>query len=116
MGGYGTWDALSRFPKKFAAGFPVCGGADTAKADVLKEIPLLVYHGDSDTVVPTVRSRNIVDAIRQAGGTDITYVEVPSRGHDSWPVAFGKEENWQWLFSQKKKLPFLHKLLNIFGF
>src|SRR4051812_48642324 len=26
MGGYGTWDLLTRFPQRFAAGAPVCGG------------------------------------------------------------------------------------------
>src|SRR5687768_15353959 len=28
MGGFGTWDLLARFPNKFAAAVPVCGGGD----------------------------------------------------------------------------------------
>ncbi|MBQ9789513.1 MAG: phospholipase [Lentisphaeria bacterium] len=102
MGGYGTWDALSRFPEKFAAAFPICGGADIKMAERLKNIPILTYHGDSDTVVPTCRTRNIYAAIKAAGGEKITYVEVPDCGHESWVIAFAKRENWDWLFSQSK--------------
>ena len=32
MGGYGTWDAISRRPDVFAAAIPICGGADVAQA------------------------------------------------------------------------------------
>ena len=103
MGGFGTWDALSRFPEKFAAAFPVCGGADLAMADRLKNIPIRTYHGDSDTVVLTQRTRDIVAAVRNAGGTMITYVEVPECGHNSWSPAFAEDDNWKWLFSQKKE-------------
>ncbi len=28
MGGYGTWDLLARFPHRFAAAAPICGGGD----------------------------------------------------------------------------------------
>ena len=100
MGGFGTWDALSRHPEKFAAAFPVCGGADRAMAERLKDIPILTYHGDRDFVVLTKRTRDIVDAIRKAGGEKITYIEVPNCAHGSWPVAFAKDANWQWLFEQ----------------
>lgn len=103
MGGFGTWDAISRYPEKFAAAFPVCGGADLAMADRIKDIPILTYHGDSDTVVLTSRTRDIVSAVRNAGGSQITYVEVPDCGHNSWSTAFGNEENWSWLFSREKE-------------
>lgn len=102
MGGYGTWDALSRFPEKFAAAFPICGGADLAQADKLKDIPILTYHGEKDDIVWTQRSRDIVSAIKAAGGEKITYVEVPECGHNSWETAFAKSENWDWLFSNSK--------------
>ena len=102
MGGYGTWDALSRFPEKFAAAFPVCGGADTAQAPHLTGIPVLTYHGDSDPTVPVSRTRDMVKAVRDAGGRKITYVELPGCGHDSWSQAFAAEKNWEWLFSCRK--------------
>jgi len=39
MGGFGTWDAIQRRPKLFAAAVPVCGGGDAAQADKLTKIP-----------------------------------------------------------------------------
>ena len=32
MGGFGTYDAIERYPKMFAAAVPVCGGGDVSKA------------------------------------------------------------------------------------
>ena len=32
MGGYGVWDAIQRYPRRFAAAVPVCGGGDAARA------------------------------------------------------------------------------------
>ncbi len=115
MGGFGTWDAISRYPEKFAAAFPVCGGADLAMAPKVKNIPILTYHGDSDTVVLTKRTQEMVAAVKKAGG-NITYVEVLNCGHNSWSPAFGEEKNWKWLFEQKKQLSFRQKLCALFGF
>jgi predicted peptidase len=28
MGGFGVWELLSRWPERFAAAVPICGGAD----------------------------------------------------------------------------------------
>lgn len=115
MGGFGTWDAISRYPEKFAAAFPVCGGADLAMAEKVKNIPIRTYHGDSDTVVLTKRTREMVAAVKAAGGTKISYVEVPKCGHNSWSPAFAEEKNWAWLFEQKKP-GFWQKFLSFFSF
>src|SRR6185369_5377876 len=32
MGGFGTWDLITRYPDKFAAAAPICGGGDKTKA------------------------------------------------------------------------------------
>lgn len=103
MGGYGTWDAISRRPEKFAAAFPVCGGVDVAQVGKFRHMPILIYHGDSDTTVPTVRSRNAAAALKAAGAENFRYVEVPNTGHDSWHAAYGNEANIAWLFAQKRK-------------
>ena len=116
MGGFGTWDAISRCPELFAAAFPVCGGADTAMAERLKDLPILVYHGDSDTVVLTKRSRDIAAAIKAVGGTKIKYVEVPNCGHGSWGPAFADNNNWKWLFEQKRDTSFWGKIRKFFSF
>ncbi len=102
MGGFGTWDALSRHPERFAAALPVCGGADVEMASRLKNIPIRTCHGAEDGVVFVCRSRDIVAAIRAAGGDKITYNEIPGAGHDVWTATFGDDATWNWLFAQKR--------------
>ena len=102
MGGYGTWDMLQRFPDRFAAGMPICGGGDTHLAARLVDIPLHVVHGDQDNAVPVVRSRTMVEAIRAAGGTRVEYVEHAGAGHNVWTRTYADLKNLEWLFSQKK--------------
>ena len=102
MGGFGTWDSISRYPEKFAAAFPVCGGVDVKQVENFKKVPLLIYHGEVDSVVMPKRSRDAAAALEAAGCTTFRYVEVPGRDHDSWVPAFAEEANWKWLFEQSK--------------
>lgn len=100
MGGFGTWDLLMRQPKKFAAAVPICGGADDAKAALIAKIPVWDFHGGADDVVKTVRSRNIIAALKAAGGTP-KYTEYPGVGHLCWDQAYGEAQLFPWLFQQK---------------
>jgi predicted peptidase len=101
MGGYGTWGMIQRNPEMFAAAVPICGGADNDKADCIKDIPIWCFHGGKDGVVPTVRSREIIEAIRDAGGKP-KYTEFPGVGHNSWSPAFAEPELPGWLMAQKR--------------
>lgn len=111
MGGYGVWDALSRYPDKFAAAVAVCGGADVAQAEYIKFTPVLFYHGARDSVVPVERGRSINEALKKEGAANFRYVEVPKAGHTVWNAAFRTRETWEWLFKQVKeerKIPKKH--------
>lgn len=101
MGGYGTWDALARRPDFFAAAVPVCGGADTKTAEKIKHVPVWVFHGDEDRAVPVSRSRDIVEALKKAGGQP-KYSEYKGVGHNSWDKAYADQEMFAWLFAQKR--------------
>lgn len=103
MGGYGTWDAIARRPEFFAAAMPICGGGNPLTAEKIKHIPIACFHGAEDKIVLPERSRNIIEAIRMAGGEPL-YVEYAGTAHDSWKPAYADEENWKWLFSQRRKL------------
>ena len=102
MGGFGTWEALSRRPEFFAAAIPVCGGGDVAQAPKLKDIPIRVFHGSADSVVKVKRSRDMVAAIRSAGGTKISYTEFPGVDHNSWTATYADHDNLRWLFSRSR--------------
>jgi predicted peptidase len=103
MGGFGTFDLLSRRPDLFAAAVPICGGGDARKAEkYAPNTPLWVFHGDEDEVVPAELSRIMVKAIEQAGG-DVMYTEYKGVGHNSWDPAFAEEDLLPWIFNKQKE-------------
>lgn len=102
MGGFGTWDLISRHPEKFAAAVPICGGGDPKQADKLVKMPIWVFHGAKDTAVKVERSRDMVEAIKKAGGNP-KYTEYPNEAHASWVPAYKDEEMFKWLFAQKRE-------------
>ncbi len=53
MGGFGSFWLASEHPDRFAAVVPICGGGDPeAMAPALAEVPVWVFHGGADRVVP----------------------------------------------------------------
>jgi parallel beta-helix repeat protein len=101
MGGFATWELLQRFPGKFAAAAPVCGGGDPDFAKQLVNIPVWAFHGDADTTVVPERSRDMIKAITEAGGNPI-YTEYAGVGHGAWTATYANPKLWDWMFSQKK--------------
>ena len=99
MGGFGTWDLLSRFPDKFAGGIPICGGGDENNASKISQIPIWAFHGATDRVVMVERSRNMIEAIKNNGGSP-KYTEFPTLGHLCWTQAYATEGLFEWLFKQ----------------
>lgn len=101
MGGYGTWDALARRPDFFAAAIPICGGGDPSTVEKFKHVPIWCFHGDEDRAVNVERSREMIEALKAAGGSP-KYTEYAGVGHDSWTRTFQNEETFAWLFDQRK--------------
>ena len=101
MGGYGTWDLLSRRPDVFAAAMPICGGGDVAQAQKISKVPIWIFHGSADGAVPVCRSRNMAAAL-WAAGSNAHYREYPDAGHNVWSRTYGDAEVLNWFFKQKK--------------
>ncbi len=101
MGGFGTWDALQRQPQRFAAAVPICGGGDVALAKTIAHVPIWAFHGDADRVVKPKRSRDMVAALKEAGGAP-RYTEYPGVGHNSWAATYRNPELYAWLFAQQR--------------
>ena len=104
MGGQGTWGAIAARPGFFAAAVPVCGGWDPEDAERISGVPVWVFHGASDNVVPVRRSRDMVTALRAAGGNP-KYTEYPGVEHNSWTRTYQTEALWSWLFEQRRGRP-----------
>lgn len=101
MGGYGTFDAIERYPNLFAAAVPVCGGGDVSLSSSIKHIPIWIFHGADDSVVPAAFSRNMVEALTKAGAHP-GYTQYPEVGHFSWIAAYSDPLLMAWLFRQRK--------------
>jgi predicted peptidase len=102
MGGYGTWEALSKGSKIYAAGLPISGGADPSIARSIKKIPIWNFHGDNDTAVSVKNSRKIVEALKKLKA-NITYTEFPGAGHGITNKVLNDTKVMEWLFEQKKE-------------
>ena len=103
MGGMGTFEAIAREPKRFAAAMPICGGGDvTSVTAYAKRLPLWVFHGAADAVVGVEESRRMVRAL-EAAKADVKYTEYPGVNHNSWDNAFSEPDYLAWLFAKSKK-------------
>ena len=101
MGGFGTWNLLMNHSDVFAAGIPICGGADPAKADILKDVPIWTFHGTADSAVPYSGTEEMVNAIRAAGGQKIIFTSYSGADHNIWNTAAESFGLIDWLFSQR---------------
>ncbi len=101
MGGYGTWDIVTRQPQRWAAAVPVCGGGDVARIAPVKGLALWAIHGVNDMVVPPVRSQEMIAALEAAGEKPL-YSEYPYVAHNAWTNAYGEPELLPWMFAQKR--------------
>lgn len=114
MGGFGTWSLAAAHPDRWAAIAPVCGGVGDRKAtpeqvaadvrataEKIKHIPCWVWHGTADPTVKVEKSRELVAALKAAGGTP-RYTELEHVAHQSWDAAYATDDLYAWLFAQKK--------------
>lgn len=102
MGGFGSWELAAKYPDAFAAVIPICGRGNPADAEKLKNLPIWVFHGEADTLVPPTFSREMVEALQKAGSTRVKYTELPGIGHNSWDPAYSSAEVIRWLLEQRK--------------
>lgn len=101
MGAMGTFELLRRQPKVFAAAFAICGGDNTRNAQKYAHIPLWIFHGEQDNVVPPDHSRVLVYHLQQLGA-EPRYTFYPDANHNSWDPAFAEPDFLPWLFSHSK--------------
>jgi len=101
MGGFGTFDAIERYPNLFAAAMPVCGGGDVSKAPLIAHMPIWIFHGAEDPAVDVRYSIEMINALTKAGARP-GYTQYPGVGHFSWIGAYSDFQAMEWLFKQHK--------------
>ena len=87
MGGYTTWDLISRDDSDmFAAAVPICGVGDPTKIENAKDIPIRTFHGSLDTVIDPNATRLMYKEMRKYG--NITFTEYADEEHPCWNSAY----------------------------
>jgi predicted peptidase len=102
MGGFGTWGLAAKYPDKWAAIVPICGGGNPKAAEKMKDIPCWCFHGAADPTVKVEKSREMIAALKAAGGHP-KYTEFPGVKHQSWDQAYATQGLFTWLSNQKLK-------------
>jgi predicted peptidase len=121
MGGHGSWYLAYRHPGRFAAIVPICGwiyGREDSPDEIrivppedgppiqavarrLAKVPIWIFHGERDTIVPVSGSREIAAAL-QGLSAPARYTEFLGVGHESWDGVYASEEFTRWLFAQRR--------------
>jgi poly(3-hydroxybutyrate) depolymerase len=101
MGGMGSWGLLERRPSYFAAAMPICGNGNTLAAPTFRDVAVWDFHAADDSSVPVAGSRDMIAAIRRAGGTPL-YTEYVSGGHGIWVEAYATPGLVEWTLAQRR--------------
>ncbi len=103
MGGRGTWDWAFYRPGRFAAIAPICGWGEPFRAHQLKDLPVWVYHGALDNVVPLQESSDMVNALRTSGNKYVKFTIYPDAGHDAWTDTYNDASLYEWFLQYAKR-------------
>jgi len=123
QGGHGTIWFAANHRDRFKAAVPVCGYIDrrfddnnvriagpgasstqpgvVAAAEKLRTMPLWLFHGGKDDVIPPSESRSLFQALgapeKNDPGATVCYTEFSDANHNSWDAAYADPELVAWL-------------------
>jgi len=101
-GGSAAWDMAVQYPETFAALAVVCGIAPTPYAHWLnKSMPIWVFHGSDDAVIPVSESDQMVKKLKKLG-YDVRYDRYDGVNHNSWEKAYANDFLYEWMNQQKQ--------------
>jgi predicted peptidase len=120
QGGHGTVQIAAMHANRFRAAAPVCAYINRAWAEgrriaralpegsearrlahAFRSMPVWLFHGERDTVVPAAESRAL-HAILTEAGLDSTLTVFPDDGHNAWDSAYRTSGLWDWLVEQTR--------------
>jgi predicted peptidase len=102
MGGYGTWSLGARAADRFAALAPICGGGTFGQAYRLADMPIWVFHGKKDNVVPIEESERMVQFLGKRGNKQVEFTVYPEAGHDAWTETYSNPKLYEWFLAHRR--------------
>jgi len=113
MGGFGTWSLGLKYPERFAAIAPICGGGESLaillaspqKTTDIKSLGIWAFHGAKDPVVKLEESERMINALKKVGVKDVTLTVYPDAQHDSWTEAYDNPKLYDWFLQHQRPAP-----------
>lgn len=109
MGALGVWGMIAAYPDVFAAAVPISGLWD-GSVDDLVDLPIWIFHGEKDEVVPVDCETMLRDRLEELGGnvrmTIYTDEDFAAAGvtdpHGANVPTYSNQEMFDWMFDQKR--------------
>jgi len=106
MGGRGSWQLAMLYPECFAAMAPICGRIPDVpgfleQMATLKDLPIWVFHGAQDPVVPLENSEKLVAALYTCHG-NVRFTVYPHADHDAWTKTYANPELYEWMIAHSR--------------
>lgn len=101
LGGYGVWKWAQAQPQRFAALAPICGWSNPEYASRIAHLPIWVFHGLRDEVVPVAATLAMVTALEKAGGRPRVTIYRHAT-HDAWTQAYANRRLYTWFLSHRR--------------
>jgi predicted peptidase len=100
LGGRGVLYLANKYPGRFAAVVALAPYLpSTAWAKNLTTTPVLIMHGDKDSIAPINDSRELVDAMRQSKA-EVEFTILPGRDHFITDI-YERNDVYTWLLNHK---------------
>ncbi len=69
----------------------------------IEDLPIWVYHGDSDKSIAVSSSERMVESLRQIGNRAKLTVYTDT-GHDAWTRTYDNPDVYKWMLEQRRSL------------
>lgn len=123
QGGHGCWTINAQARGRFAALVPVCGYSlrpiespgqprqwpfEESSPIVLdaiaaaKGVPVWMFHGEADSVVPPAQTVRMAELFRARGG-QMRVTLYPGVDHNSWERAYAEPELREWILRDRRR-------------
>lgn len=93
-GGFASWNYGVEYPERIAAMVPISGGGNSNKACELKDVPIWAFHNETDGIVSSNGSKNMVNAVNACPPEiEAELILFEDNGHNAWRRVYDQEHN-----------------------
>lgn len=101
MGAFGAWDLATAHPDRFAAMVVISGGGNPVEVCRLKAVPIWIFHGRKDDVIPVSWAEELGRRLERCSG-NVRVTIYPEAGHDAWTQTYDDPALYDWLLAQRR--------------